>query len=169
MFSLHRDDFTNLLGPYVEVMQKQHCKMVLSQILKESSIPQIQRIANLGSRQLEQFVNLFETKQYKNKSNIFARNFRIVESFYIIYKGTVVAKPLGDEDEIVNTLKVKEYFGDLPFEDEKSTKLKYIAQDSSEETVCFQLGKKSFWILWINLKSKVTFMNGLNQIKGIFM
>ena len=155
VFSLHRDDFTNLLGPYVEVMQKQHCKMVLSQILKESSISQIQRIANLGNRQLEQFMNLFETKKYENEEVIYSPETPgLTGSFYIIYKGTVIAKTLGNEKDVANTLKVKEYFGDLPFEDENNTNLKYIAQGSKEGTVCFQIGKKSFWTLWINLKSK---------------
>eukprot|EP00943_MAST-04B_sp_MAST-4B-sp1_P008122 g8122.t1 len=191
VFALHRDDFTNLLGPYKQVMENQHFKTVLSQLLKDSTIPEIQRIANLGKQQLEQFVSLFKTKKYNTNDTISSPETSTgeAECFYIIYKGSVLMKTTGSKDELIKTLTVKEYFGSLPSEvkqnstsyDDSDTKngatggtprkklinVKYIAQGDKEGTICFQIQTTQFLAVVKKFeKQRIRFINGLETNKG---
>jgi serine/threonine protein kinase/CRP-like cAMP-binding protein len=191
VFALHRDDFTNLLGPYKQVMENQHFKTVLSQLLKDSTIPEIQRIANLGKQQLEQFVSLFKTKKYDTNDTISSPETSAgeAECFYIIYKGSVLMKTIGNEDKLLKTLTVKEYFGCLPNEVEESStshddsdtmngatgdaprkkimNVKYIAQGDQEGTICFQIQTAQFLAVVKKFENqRIRFINGLETNKG---
>ena len=185
VFSLHRDDFTNLLGPYKQVMENQHFKTVLSQLLKDSTIPEVQRVANLGKHQLEQFVGLFTTKKYENDDVISSPEVSDgeMECFYIIYRGNVLMKTLGTEDELLKTLGVKEYFGNLPTEiieeedrddnsggtgstsrKKKNNSSKYVAQCGKDGTICFQIQTKQFLNVVKKFdKQRIRYINGLEK------
>ena len=170
LFVLHRDDFANLLGPYTKFIEEQHMRTVLTQLLKTSSVPEIQSIANRGTSQLRALTERFELKTFKNNEIILPAGAK-EQWFYVVSKGAVIVKLNNETIETIVGAEGDAYFGNIAIlqgKREVRPKNSFHALAEDTECACFGITHSAFHEVIKSFQDdEVKFLNGFGTLQAL--